>query len=130
MGQPAARQNDRVQATDIHIILVPSPGGPVPTPTPHPFSGPLLESLSADVLIDGRAAATQGSVALNIPPHVPQGGTFQIPPTNRGTVQTGSATVFINDRLAARMADHVMTCFDTPGAPGVIVEGSPTVVIG
>ena len=37
---PAAKQGDRVQAMDTHIVMVPSPGGPVPTPTPgHPFSG-------------------------------------------------------------------------------------------
>lgn len=130
MGQPAARQNDPVQATDIHIIMVPSPGGPVPTPTPHPFSGQLLEGLSTDVLIDGLAAATQGSVAHNIPPHIPQGGSFQVPPTNRGTVQMGSPTVLVNGKAAARANDQVLTCFDVPGAPGLIVSGSPTVMIG
>ena len=33
MGQPAAKQGDRVIATDTHIILIPTPGGPVPVPT-------------------------------------------------------------------------------------------------
>lgn len=130
MGQPAARQNDPVQATDIHIIMVPSPGGAVPTPTPHPFNGQLLQGLSTDVMIDGLAAATQGSIAHNIPVHVPQGGPFQVPPTNQGTVQVGSATVLINGKPAARMNDQVLTCFDVPGAPGVIVGGSSTVLIG
>ena len=37
MGQPAAKQGDKVVATDIHIVNIPSPGGPVPTPLPHPF---------------------------------------------------------------------------------------------
>jgi uncharacterized Zn-binding protein involved in type VI secretion len=130
MGQPAARQNDSVQATDVHIILVSSPGGPVPTPTPHPFSGKLLQDLSTDVLIDGLPAATVGSVAQNIPPHIPQGGPFQTPPTNRGTVQTGSATVLINGKPAARLNDQVLTCFDVPGPPGNIISGSPTVMFG
>lgn len=130
MGQPAARQNDPVQATDVHIVMVPSPGGPVPTPTPHPFNGRLLQELSTDVLIDGLPAATVGSVAQNIPPHIPQGGTFQVPPTNRGTVQSGSPTVQINGKPAARMNDMVLTCFDVPGPPGSIIGGSPTVVFG
>ena len=44
MPQPAARQNDPVVGTDTHILLVPSPGGPVPTPTPLPFNGKLLSA--------------------------------------------------------------------------------------
>ena len=38
MGQPAAKQGDQVMATDTHIVMIPSPGGPVPTPLPHPLS--------------------------------------------------------------------------------------------
>ena len=29
MGLPAAKQGDKVLATDIHIQMIPSPGGPV-----------------------------------------------------------------------------------------------------
>ena len=36
---PAAKQTDRVVALDTHVIMVPAPGGAVPTPTPHPFNG-------------------------------------------------------------------------------------------
>ena len=130
MGQPAARQNDPVVGTDIHIVMVPSPGGPVPTPLPHPFNGKLLGSLSTDVMINGLPAAVQGSVANNIPPHVPQGGPFQVPPTNQGTVQVGSPTVLINGKPAARVGDQVLTCVDVPGPPGVITAGSTDVLIG
>lgn len=130
MGLPAARQNDPVQAMDIHIVMVPSATGAVPTPIPHPFNGRLLQGLSTDVMIDGLPAAVQGSVAKNLPPHVPQGGTFQTPPRNEGTVQVGSATVMIDGKPAARVTDQVLTCFDVPGTPGTIVSGSPTVMIG
>jgi uncharacterized Zn-binding protein involved in type VI secretion len=41
MPQPAARQNDPVTGTDTHILMVPSPGGPVPTPTPLVNGKPL-----------------------------------------------------------------------------------------
>jgi uncharacterized Zn-binding protein involved in type VI secretion len=124
--------NDPVLATDTHIIMTPSPGGPVPTPTPHPFAGKLLDNLSSSVLIDGLAAATVGSVALNMPPHVPIGaGPFQKPPSNRGTVQTGSGTVLINGKPAARAGDTVLTCNDPVDLPvGTISAGSATVLIG
>lgn len=109
MGQPAAKQGDRVTATDTHVILVPSPGGPVPTPTPHPFSGILSGALSPDVRIEGRAAATKDSIAQNTPPHIPQGGSFQQPPSNQGRIIAGSATVSINGKPAARSGDQAMT---------------------
>ena len=56
----------------------------MPTPLPHPFAGMLDGSLSADVKIMGMAAAVVGSTATNMPPHIPQGGPFQMPPSNRG----------------------------------------------
>jgi uncharacterized Zn-binding protein involved in type VI secretion len=133
MSPFAARQNDPVSGTDIHIVLVPSPGGPVPTPLPHPFSGMLVESLSADVLINGLPAAVAGSVARNLPPHLPTppGTSFSKPPTNRGTVQLGSLTVQINGKQAARVGDPVLTCNDPVDAPtGTITGGSMDVDIG
>ncbi|HKZ50902.1 MAG TPA: PAAR domain-containing protein, partial [Dehalococcoidia bacterium] len=62
--QAAAKQGDRITAMDTHIVLVPSPGGPVPTPTPLPFSGVLSIDLSPSVSIEGRPAATVGSIAI------------------------------------------------------------------
>src|SRR5262245_22177801 len=97
-GQPAARQGDKIVAVDTHIVMVPSGVGPVPTPLPHPFSGALNGSLSSDVKIGGLPAATVGSTADNVPPHIPTppGTAFQSPPANRGTIQVGSPTVKIN----------------------------------
>lgn len=120
-------------ATDTHVVLVPSPGGPTPTPLPHPFAGQLVEGLSSDVLIDGLPAAVVGSAAQNMPPHVPTapGTGFQTPPSNRGTVQAGSATVLVNGKGAARVGDTVVTCNDPADLPvGSIVSGSGTVLIG
>jgi hypothetical protein len=34
MGQPAARQDDPVSGLDIHIVMIPTPGGEVPVPLP------------------------------------------------------------------------------------------------
>ena len=63
MGQPAAKQGDQVTAMDTHIVMVPSAGGPVPTPLPHPFTGIIDGNLSSDVMIMGMPAATVGSTA-------------------------------------------------------------------
>ena len=130
MSQPAAKQGDTITATDIHIIMIPSPGGPVPTPLPHPFNGIIDGGLSSDVLIEGRPAATMGSTATNTPPHIPQGGPFQIPPTNQGRIITGSATVLINGKQAARNADTAMTCNDPVEMPMGQVIATGMVLIG
>jgi uncharacterized Zn-binding protein involved in type VI secretion len=130
MGMPAAKQGDQVIATDIHIIMIPSPGGPVPTPLPHPFMGILDGNLSSDVKIMGMPVATVGSTASNMPPHIPQGGPFQKPPGNKGTIQLGSTTVRINGKMAARNGDMAMTCNDPADLPAGTVMAVSTVFIG
>jgi len=130
MALPAAKQGDRIVATDTHIVMIPSPGGPVPTPLPHPFAGILDGSLSSDVNIEGKPAATQGSTATNTPAHIPQGGPFQKPPANRATIQLGSSTVFINGKAAARNGDTATTCNDPADLPAGTVIAVGTVFIG
>jgi uncharacterized Zn-binding protein involved in type VI secretion len=130
VGQPAAKQGDQVMATDIHIIMIPSPGGPVPTPLPHPFMGILQMGLSTNVMIMGRPAATVDSIAINTPPHIPQGGPFQKPPSNQGKVMMGSPTVKINGKMAARNGDMVQTCNDPTDLPVGTVIAVGTVMIG
>jgi uncharacterized Zn-binding protein involved in type VI secretion len=130
MGQPAAKQGDRIVGMDVHVLLLPSPGGPVPAPTPMPFSGELDGALSRDVVIDGRAAAVKGSTANNSPPHVPVAGPFQKQPSNKGTIHTGSATVLIDDKPAARCGDAALTCNDPSDAPNGKVVATGTVLVG
>lgn len=132
MGQPAARQGDKVVATDTHIVLVPSPGGPVPTPLPHPFSGILDGGLSANVKVTGLPAATVGSTATNTPPHLPTppGTSFQRPPANRATVAAGSGSVRINGKPAARNGDTALTCNDPVDLPAGTIVAAGTVRIG
>jgi uncharacterized Zn-binding protein involved in type VI secretion len=131
MGKPAAKQSDQVIGIDIHIVLVPSPAGPVPTSLPHPFSGMLDGNLSADVKIMGMPAATVGSTATNQPPHIPlpPGTAFQVPPLNQGTVMMGSATVMIDHKPAARLGDSVQTCGEPPNPASQIIAAG-TVMIG
>ena len=129
MAQPAAKQGDRVTAVDTHIVMIPSPGGPVPTPIPHAFSGVIGGGLSPDVKIMGRGAAIVGSTADNLPPHVPQGGPFQRPPSNRAQLVMGSPTVFINGRPAVRNGDTALTCNDPVDLPVGTVVAVGTVLI-
>jgi uncharacterized Zn-binding protein involved in type VI secretion len=132
MPQPVARQGDPVMGTDIHIVLVPSPGGPVPTPTPLPFAGSLTSGTVADVLVDGMPVAVVGSTAKASPPHLPPPGTsFQSPPSSSGRVQVGSTTVLAGGKPLARLGDPVATCNDPVEAPtSSVTAGSPDVMAG
>lgn len=130
MGQPGAKKGDQIVGTDIHIVMIPSPGGSVPTPLPHPFIGQIDDALSDDVNIDGQPAAVVGSKASNMPSHIPQGGPFQTPPKDKATIQIGSPTVFINGKAAARNGDTALTCNDPADLPVGTVIAVGTVNIG
>ena len=130
MSAPAAKEGDRIVGVDIHIINIPSPGGPVPTPLPHPFAGVLDGELSSDVNIEGKAAATEGSTATNTPGHIPQGGPFQSPPSDEAKILMGSSSVFINGKAAARAGDTAETCNDPSNLPAGTVVAVGTVFIG
>jgi uncharacterized Zn-binding protein involved in type VI secretion len=131
MRQPAAKQGDQITAEDdIHIVLIPSPGGAVPTPQYYRFQGVINGNLSSNVRVMGRPAATQGSTADNMPPHIPQGGPFQTPPRNKAGIIRGSTTVMINGKPVARNRDTALTCNDPVDLPkGTVVAGG-TVLVG
>jgi uncharacterized Zn-binding protein involved in type VI secretion len=130
MGQPAAKQGDKIVAVDTHIVILPSPAPPVPLP--HPFSGTINGGLSSDVNIMGKPAATVDSTAENSPQHIatPPGTSFQKPPANKGTIKMGSATVMINGKQAARNGDSAETCNDPADLPVGTVIASGSVTIG
>ncbi|WP_433830965.1 PAAR domain-containing protein [Actinoplanes sp. CA-015351] len=130
MGKPAAKQGDRITAIDLHLIQPTTVPPPPPITVPHAFNGILTQSLSRDVRIEKRAAATTGSVAINTPPHLPSGGLFVKPPDNRGTVRSGSSTVRINGKAAARAGDPATTCADPAPNRAATVIAVSTVRIG
>lgn len=130
MGQPAARAGDRIVASDVHVVMVPSPTGAVPTPLPHPFDGELSARLAASVLIGGKPTAVVGSEAVNAPPHLPQGGPFQKPPSNKGRVLTGSPTVLAEGKPVARNGDTALTCNDPVDLPAGTVVAAGAVLVG
>jgi len=88
--------------TDMHVC--PMFTGPVP----H-VGGPILPPGSVTVLIGSLPAARMGDMAVCVGPP--------------DTIVKGSATVLINNMPAARLGD---SC----SHGGVIVAGSPTVLIG
>src|SRR5882724_3142120 len=110
MGKPIAKGGDQILGVDTHVIMIPSPGGPVPTPMPMPFSGMLQDDLSSTVFAANMGVAVVGSAANNLPPHIPAGGPFQSPPANKGTVASGSDTVFADNKAVARLGDPATCC--------------------
>jgi uncharacterized Zn-binding protein involved in type VI secretion len=99
-------------------------------PVPHPFTGIIDSALSSDVKIMDLPAATLNSTATNTPPHIPIGGTFVKPPSNKATIIKGSATVNINGKPAARNGDTALTCNDPVDLPVGTVVAVSTVNIG
>ena len=130
MSKPAAKRNDRVTGTDVHVVLVPSPAGPVPTPITMPFAGVIDGGLSPDVVFENQPAATHQSTASNQPSHVPTGGSFTVPPTNRATIVAPPKTVLVNNLPIAASGDTALTCNDPVDLPNGTVVAVGTVVVG
>jgi len=128
MGPLAAKQGDRIESMDNHTVQ--TSNGLVNSPCE--FKGKLTGNLSRNVNIMGLPAATVGSVAFNVPKHVPVGGDFLNKPLpDQGSVQKGSSSVNINGSPAARHGDTALTCNDPPALPpGRVVVDSGTVRIG
>jgi uncharacterized Zn-binding protein involved in type VI secretion len=131
MGQPAAKQGDKIKATDNHVVQMPN--GSTSTLT-FPFDGPISGGLSSDVKVMGKPAAVVGSTADNTPKHTvdkPPGAKFQNDPlSNKGTIQSGSQTVKINGKPAARNGDPAVTCNEPVGPAVGTVQAEGTVMIG
>ena len=104
---PAARLGDKSLApVDAH-------GCPA---CPHPAAvGPLIQG-SNDVLINGMPAGRIGDKGI----HAICCG------SNMFEATKGSGTVLINGKGAHRMGDDDKHC----GGPGMMIEGSPNVIIG
>lgn len=134
---------DPVIGIDIHLIQPPGPVPPVPVP--HPFIGIVYDpaglmvgmaisaavsglfggSFSGPVLINGMPAANTGMQVKGMPVHVPIGGTFVYPPSNEGTIITGSKTVHVLGTSGARLTSMVITCNDPINLPTSVVMSIP-----
>jgi RHS repeat-associated protein len=135
MGQPGAKKSDQIVSStpgDVHIIMVPSPGGPVPTPIPHPCVSIIKDKVADKVKVMGQPGAVKGSISKHSPPHVPMGpGPFQKPPKNKGKIVTASSNVFYEGKEAAMLGDTAEMCADPADAPvGMVMGSAATVEIG
>ncbi len=119
MPQPAAKENDKIVATDTHIVQG--------AKTSMPFSGILDGHLSPNVIVEKRHAATETSTATNTPAHSPAPDK---PPSNQGVIVGGSTTVLINWLPAARNGDPARTCNDPADLPVGSVVATSTVLVG
>jgi uncharacterized Zn-binding protein involved in type VI secretion len=130
MRLPAARKLDKVVALDTHTVILAN-GAQVLLP--FHFEGVIEDRLSRNVWIMRRRAATVGSIAFNRDFHrPPDGAAFLNPPSDEGRITTGSATVRINGKAAARSRDVAATCSEPDGQPAgmVVVDTDCTVFIG
>ncbi|HEX4473778.1 MAG TPA: DUF6531 domain-containing protein [Polyangiaceae bacterium] len=126
---------DPVLGVDIHILLVPTPAGPVPTPLPLPFTGIVLDPAGAainmalggsTVLVGGMPATHCGTAVMNLPPHLPVPG----PPEegkfdNDAKLLFGALNVSICGNLAVRLGDIALSCGDPTRMPTSTVLAIP-----
>jgi RHS repeat-associated protein len=114
----AAKHLDPVIGVDVHIVLIPSPAGPIPTPIPHPYIGIVLDPfdylpfIGATVYVNGLPRASAGTSGQAIPSHIPMGGAFLKPPTNESEVFMGSATVLSDGEPQSFLAMPILSCQD------------------
>ncbi len=122
---PAVKAMDPVMGVDIHIVLIPTPAGPVPTPLPHPFVGMMFDPMDflpfvgATVKVNAMPRCIAGSCGKAIPPHIPMGGPFQMPPSSECEAFMGSATVLMDGDAATFTALPVLSCSDVGMIPPI-----------
>ncbi len=115
---PAAKHLDPVMGVDTHIIMIPTPAGPVPTPLPHPYVGILLDPmdyipmLGTAIRVNGVPRAVAGTAGQALPPHIPMGGPFLKPPSNESEMFMGSATVNADGDPMSFAGLPVLSCQD------------------
>lgn len=108
----AARLGDSIEGTTSG-----EHAGHSPPHEPLPITGEISGNCSADVFINGRPAASQGSTTTE---------NDECCGVAQGSIGAGSSTVFINGRPAARVGDPVIT----HDGSGSITSGSADVNIG
>ena len=125
MSMPATKHFDPVLGIDTHIVLIPTPAGPVPTPIPHPYVGMVFDpddyvpGQGGTVKVNGFMRAVAGTKGKATPPHIPLGGAFAKPPTNESEVFMGSMTVNADGNPMSFAALPVLSCqdFGMPAPP-------------
>ncbi len=144
----ASKWYDPVLGVDIHIILVPTPVGPVPTPLPNPFVGMVFDPAGM-VFAVGFGAATGGvsfTLVNSLPvtntgtgatnkltlPHLPIPGPFQIPPSDSADLMFGGLQVHFGGSHVVRLGDVALSCNDPvemPTSTVLVIPAGPLVIV-
>lgn len=112
----AAKHFDPVMGMDIHINLIPTPGGPVPTPLPHIYAGMVFDPFDF-VPVIGQTISVNGKLLLAAQPmteckffgQVPMAGPFAKPPEMVGEIMLGSMTVGTQSMALADMPSALLS---------------------
>lgn len=131
MSPAAAKAGDKIEVKEMHPVQK----GNSTVPTTFTFTAIINGNLSKNVLIEGDAAATIGSTATQDADHSPEdsAATITPPPLNTGTVTSGSGSVLINGKAAARHRDSASGCTNATLVSGevvVVAESQTRVRIG
>jgi uncharacterized Zn-binding protein involved in type VI secretion len=125
MGAPPIVLGDKIVG-QCPNHLIPSASGTQPA-GPLPFSAPLAQGLSTNVLIGGKAAAVAGSSGYNASVHPGiVDAPFSSPTSQVGRIATGSKSVLIGGKPAATMQSEAFMCV----ARGQLVPSVKNVLIG
>ena len=110
---------DPIMGVDIHMIITPAG---VTLPMPHPFIGIVwdvfawLPFIGTTVFHAGIPTAQAGTSGKAVPPHIPIGGVFTVPPGNEAEIYMGSSTVLADGAPLAFQGVMVLSC-QTIGMP-------------
>src|SRR5277367_204401 len=135
----AAKLFDLVIGVDLHMVVVPTPAGGVPTPLPHPFVGYVFDPMGAlsGVLVNYLPAANTGTHVKALSSHIPTppgvAFFFKDVPGNEGSIVTGSKTVSFGGSSAARQGSMVTTCnfpLNLPTSTLMAVPVGKPVIVG
>jgi RHS repeat-associated protein len=135
---------DPVLGLDIHIVLVPTPAGPVPTPVPQPFVGMVFDPVGLAlgaamgmalgggpglVLVNNLPVTNAGTAVTNLLtlPHLPVPGVAfaKGKPGNDAELFFGSLNVSLGGSLGVRLGDIAMSCSDPVRLPTSLVLAIP-----
>ncbi|MHC1754030.1 MAG: PAAR domain-containing protein [Methanosarcina sp.] len=131
MAEPAAKKDDITisdSTSKASNVWVQPPGSNPPIAVVFSYEGNIDNMLSSNVFIMGKPAATVGSTATNsnppdTQPAVTGQGRVITVFNNIATITTGSSTVYINGKKAARNGDKAKTWdYSTPPSPGTPKE--------
>lgn len=133
----AAKHLDPLVGLDTHIILIPTPAGPVPTPLPHPYVGMVFDPfdyapfIGATTFVNGLPRGQAGTAGIALPPHLPMGGPFLKPPTNESEIFMGSAVVCTEGEPQSFLGCMVLSCQDIgmPPPPRVKRKSMPKTLL-